>query len=265
MLSNLQKKMDLHHEDVKIPKIIMQTWKGGVETLPEVWKSSPESIKYHMPDWCYVLMTDKDNDSFIEQHFPQYLKQFREFKYGIQRADFIRYAWLYVHGGLYIDCDFELIAPLDDMFLVDKDFYIMKTGSTGWNCTNSLMASKPGVGVWLECMKRSVNPCRWYALGKHLKVMTSTGPAMLTSVVKKQDPRSYHILDSRDLKPCSSCDPKPCQRKGKYVKNLEGASWWAWDSGMYNFFYCRWRLIVVILVVVIISIYTWQCHARSVS
>ena len=253
----------LCNDDVKIPKIVMQTWKGEIETLPAAWKSSPESIKYHMPDWCYVLMTDKYNDAFIEHHFPQYLKQFRGFQYGIQRADFIRYAWLYVHGGLYIDCDFEIIAPLDNLFLVDRDFYIIKSGNLASYCTNSLMASKPGVGVWLECMERCVKPYRWYAIGKHLKVMTSTGPAMLTSVVKTQNPNSYHILDSQALMPCSSCDPKPCQGRGKYVKNLEGASWCGWDSKMFNFLFCKWRLSVVILVVVIISICTRQCHVRS--
>ena len=96
---------------VKIPMIIMQTWK--TKTVPEHWKSSPESIKNLMPDWEHVLMTDDDNRKFIQEYFPQYLTTFDEFEYGIQRADFIRYAWLYINGGLYLDLDYELVEPLE--------------------------------------------------------------------------------------------------------------------------------------------------------
>jgi mannosyltransferase OCH1-like enzyme len=87
-----------------IPKLIMQTWKTN--ELPDKWKPTQLSINRYMSDWKYILMTDEMNRNFIIHHFPNFLPYYDAFPYPIQRADAIRYAWLYVHGGLYLDCDF---------------------------------------------------------------------------------------------------------------------------------------------------------------
>ena len=71
--------------DVKIPKIIMQTWIDN--DIPKKWKCSPESIKKVMPDWEYVLMTDTDNRKFVKKHFPSFLKYYDRFPHNIQKAD----------------------------------------------------------------------------------------------------------------------------------------------------------------------------------
>jgi mannosyltransferase OCH1-like enzyme len=233
----------------------MQTWKGTIDTLPAAWKTSPESIKLFMPTWQYVLMTDKDNDAFISEHFPQYLREFRGFEYGIQRADFIRYAWLYVKGGLYIDCDYELTQPLDELFTVDRDFYVVPSGNFGNYYTNAIMASKPGAKVWLECMKLAIKPYAWYTVGKHLKVMTTTGPLMFTKAIASQTSDKFHILNSRLLTPCSVCDPKPCEKAGGYMKTLEGSSWCGWDSEFYTYCKCRWRSIMILIMIILIVVW----------
>ena len=101
---------------ITIPKIIMQTWKNT--DIPDKWKSSPASIRQYMPDWEYVLMTDDMNDQFVRTYFPDFYSHYVNFPYPIQRADAIRYMWLYKHGGIYMDMDFELIKPLDDLFSI---------------------------------------------------------------------------------------------------------------------------------------------------
>ena len=126
---------------VSIPRIIMQTWK--TEELPEQWKSTQESIRKHMPHWEYVLMTDEMNRKFVEQHFPSFLPYYDAFPYPIQRADAIRYCWLYIHGGLYLDCDFELQGPLDELFTADSDLFLLASSNATSVITNGFMASKP--------------------------------------------------------------------------------------------------------------------------
>ena len=68
VFSNNNEKMAMNRPNKKskvvIPKIIMQTWKNT--QVPDHWKRSPESIKQHMSDWQYVLMTDDDNRKFVE-------------------------------------------------------------------------------------------------------------------------------------------------------------------------------------------------------
>ena len=53
---------------VKIPKIIFQTWKNN--DVPNNWKGSPISIKEHMPDWTYKLVTDSEMDAVVKTNFP---------------------------------------------------------------------------------------------------------------------------------------------------------------------------------------------------
>ncbi len=255
--------------DVKIKKRIMQTWKGSIDTLPDAWKTSPKSIKKYMPDWEYCFMTDQDNDNFISEHFPQYLDAFRGFEYGIQRADFIRLAWLATgDSGLYLDCDYELTQPLDELFTIDRDIYIVPSGNFSGYYTNAIMASKPGVKFWLEAMKEAIKPNPWYIRGKHLRVMTSTGPLMLSRVIANQSPNTYHILNSKLLTPCSVCDPKPCQKAGSYITTLEGSSWVGTDTQVFIYCKCRWRqitILIAIIIMVFIIILLLRAYRRQFS
>ena len=79
--------------DIKIPKIIHQTWKSI--NVPNHWLVSQQSIKEMQPNWVYKLWTDDENLEFIQTKFPWFLTTYNSFEYGIQRADAIRYFILY--------------------------------------------------------------------------------------------------------------------------------------------------------------------------
>lgn len=235
---------------VTIPKIIMQTWKDN--NIPKKWKVSPLSIRKHMPSWKYVLMTDKDNRNFVKKHFPDFLKYYDRFPHNIQRADAIRYMWLYVHGGLYIDLDYEMLHPLDELFTGGAEIYLVNSGNIGSYITNSLMASKPGCTVWLDMIESMKKKAEWYYMGKHMEVMNTTGPIMLNHVVKNSN-IPYTLLPSKLVMPCSVCNLK-CDTKNAYLRPLEGSSWIAFDTKIYNFFMCKWRKVCMFLVFLIILI-----------
>jgi mannosyltransferase OCH1-like enzyme len=74
-----------------------------------------------MPHWKYVLNSDEDNRNFVVQYFPDFLPTYDGFRYPIQRADVIRYMWLYIHGGLYMDLDVEIIRDLTPLFAVETE------------------------------------------------------------------------------------------------------------------------------------------------
>lgn len=241
---------------VKIPKIIMQTWKNN--NIPEKWKKSPESIAKIMPDWNYVLMTDHDNREFVKLHFPDFLSYYDSFTYNIQRADAIRYMWLYVHGGLYIDLDYEILKPLDELFQQDSDLYLVASGNIGGYITNSFMAAKPKCTLWLDILERMKHNAPWYAFGKHLYVMSTTGPIMLTDTVRNTN-TAFTMLPRVKITPCSVCNIH-CVADDAYVKQLPGSSWITYDTQIYTFFMCHWRkvilgilLIILILFILIIS------------
>lgn len=240
---------DCHEKKVKIPKIIMQTWKN--HDVPDKWKISPKSIKKYMPDWEYVLMTDKDNRNFIKKHFPDFLCYYDGFTHNIMRADAIRYAWLYVKGGIYMDLDFEMKHSLDDLFTSDIDAYLVSSGNIGSCITNSFMASKPGCKLWLEMIEAMKEPVPWYYYGKHFEVMCSTGPMKLTNVVRKST-TVFAMLPGKLIMPCSACNITKCKAKGAYLKPLEGSSWITYDTKFYNFFLCNWKKVTALIIALFI-------------
>lgn len=229
-------------EHVKIPKIILQTWK--THSVPEKWKSSPRSIQQHMPDWKYILMSDEDNRKFVAEHFPDFIPYYDNFKYPIQRADAIRYCWLAVHGGIYMDLDMELQQPLDDLFIHHQGPYLVSSANIGSIITNSFMASTPGHPLWYEVIEEMKKPIPWWCVGKHLVVMNSTGPVMLNRVVKRSK-HVYATLPNKLIMPCSLCD-LVCNKSDAYIKPLEGSSWISFDTTIYIFFLCRWKYILIL-------------------
>ncbi len=230
-----------------IPKIIMQTWKNN--DIPEHWKSSVEGIKLHMPEWKYVLMTDEDNLNFVKTYFVDFLPYYNNFKYGIQRADAIRYMYLYMYGGLYIDLDIEITHPLDELF-EKGDLFLVKSGNVSSYLTNSFMASKPGNRFWLEVIEEMKKDLPIYAQGKHMHVMMSTGPMMLTRVASKTN-IPYTLIPSTRVKNCSVCDVPCVGIEGTWTNELKGSSWIGTDTKIYLFFMCHFKEILIALLVII--------------
>lgn len=244
----------------------MQTWK--TTTLPKHWQASQDAIKRHLPYWDYRLMTDTDNLAFVKQYFPDFLETFEGFEYPIQRADAIRYMWLYVKGGVYLDLDLEIVTNIEHLFqAIDNqqsaDLYVVKSGIVDTTYTNAFMAARPGQRVMLRClglMKAGVQP--WH-VGKHLKVINSTGPNMFTTAIVDEriaSPNDFRVkeLPSELIIACSICEPKPCWRPGAICRTLGGSSWSGNDTELMTVLYCKRKqlatAITTVLVVMIISI-----------
>jgi mannosyltransferase OCH1-like enzyme len=244
----------------------MQTWKNN--DVPERWKASPESVQEKMPDWEYHLMTDEMNREFVKSYFPDFLSTYDGFQYPIQRADAIRYMWLYIHGGVYMDLDIVLTKPLDGFFESNCDIYLVHSGNIGSYYTNALMASKKGCSLWLECleeMKISVESPSPLWIGRHFHVMNTTGPMMLTRVARRSN-LVIGNLPSKLLIPCSLCD-LPCRHPDEaYAYAIPGSSWITWDTMIYSFFLCHWKEVVAffvfLLFLILIFILAWWLRPR---
>lgn len=238
---------------MKIPKIFMQTWKDN--NIPGHWQESPASVKRLMPDWEYILMTDEMNRDFVKEYFPDFLETYDNFPYPIQRADAIRYMWLYIKGGVYMDLDIVLNKSLEPLF-EDKEVYLVPSGNISYWYTNAFMASVPGCSFWLECIEEMKKEPEFYWIGRHLYVLNTTGPRMLTRVVHKSK-ANIGVLPSKLLTPCSLCDI-PCSYSPEvYAYAIPGTSWATWDTHMYNFFFCHWMKIFVIILLFLFIFMLW--------
>ena len=234
------------------PRRIFQTWKTDV--VPDRWASSPASIRRHMPDHAYTLMTDEMNHAFVARHFPDFLPTFDGFPHGIQRADAIRYMLLHRHGGIYFDLDMALqgpVGPAIDRVWTDTTWVALVRSSNVGSCTtNSFMVARPGWPGWLDCLEEMKKPLPFWAVGKHWTVLNSTGPMMLDRVVRRRarTGRAAEVawVPSDLILPCSVCEPtESCSRTGALVLPLEGQSWVAADTAIYNALWCRRTEIIL--------------------
>lgn len=97
-----------------IPKIIHYCWFGRGE-MPELAQQCIASWHHYMPDWQYRLWNE---DNFDIQDTPIYVQEaYAAYKYAFV-SDYVRLWALEHEGGLYMDVDFEVFRPFDD--LMDK-------------------------------------------------------------------------------------------------------------------------------------------------
>lgn len=233
-----------------IPKIIMQTYINN--NLPNDWKESQNSIKIYMKNWKYVFLTDADNLKFVEKHFPDYVLWFKSLKFPIQRADVIRYMWLYINGGLYIDMDIELKIPIDILFQNGETFLVKAPRNLMNHYTNFLMASKPLNKFWLLVLEECRKPLEFWVVLPHHIVSQQTGISCLNRAIKRWE-EPITELPYNFLVPCDYCSSSNlCSRPFYYTKFLKGQSWNKLDTAFFNYLSCNFDLLIVLCSIILL-------------
>lgn len=129
-----------------IPKIIHYCWIGGTP-LPELAEKCIASWKKHMPEW-QIMQWDESN--FDIAAAPLYVQQAYEAKKYAFVSDYVRLWALERYGGLYMDVDFEVFRPFDD--LMDKyPAFAGYEGSKRQPVMQGVIASEPH-GAWVKDM-----------------------------------------------------------------------------------------------------------------
>jgi len=97
--------------------IILQTWKrADLAGAPPLYRvCQPSWTRYH-PDWHYRLLDDDAVDHYAAQACPRLFDAWwHRYPKGIERADLIRYLFLFHEGGLYADLDFECLRSFEPL------------------------------------------------------------------------------------------------------------------------------------------------------
>ena len=139
-----------------ITKVIHQSWKSH-KLLPHQaqWQ---ESWKEKHPQWLYRLWTDTENHKLVQESLPWLLPTYESMPKEIYRADLVRYVYMYIYGGVYIDLDFECLKPLDEL-LHNKSIalaYDIRDDNGGAEIANAFMASTPGHPFWIHVLTNIV-------------------------------------------------------------------------------------------------------------
>lgn len=142
-----------------IPKIIHYCWIGGAP-LPPLAEECIASWKKYMPDWEYkcwdeaslsqALSPLKGEEGCWLDYMPTYVKQAYEARKFAFVSDYVRLWALEQYGGLYMDVDFEVFRPFDE--LMDKyPAFAGYEGSKRQPVMMGVIASEPH-GAWVRDM-----------------------------------------------------------------------------------------------------------------
>jgi mannosyltransferase OCH1-like enzyme len=170
-----------------IPKIIHQTYK--TTQLPDdLYHWHRRVIQLH-PDWQVILWTDEDNLALVNQYFPHLLESYNALQYNIMRVDIIRYMYMAVYGGCYLDLDYELFQPLDDI-IADTELLLPLSRENQGNdfyskeviIGNCIFASAAGHPFWKDVLDDfGKNPPIKKFYNK-IDILKLTGPEFITDI-----------------------------------------------------------------------------------
>lgn len=125
-----------------IPKIIHYCWFGRGE-MPQLAKDCISSWHKYMPDWDYKLW----NEDVFDVYSVPYTKE----AYGTKKyafvSDYVRLYALNTEGGVYLDVDFEVYKPFDD--LMHWNAFAGFEGSKHAPLMMGVIASCPN-GLWVK-------------------------------------------------------------------------------------------------------------------
>jgi mannosyltransferase OCH1-like enzyme len=229
-----------------IPKIIHQSWKD--EKIPEKWKEAVNSCKSVYRDFTHIIWTDDMMEEFIKKEYSWFYDTYMSYTHHIQRCDAFRYFVLYTYGGVYLDMDIVCLKNLDK--LLEHDAILTKSFNVSSVYTNMFFAFSKGHPFLEFCIDNlDENKQSNHLFGKHLHVMNSTGPMFLSKMIKEYgDIDNVYILSKDDFSgDCTVCNTNKSCKGGKYFKHVEGSSWVAWDSVVYNFILCNYKKLFLIL------------------
>ncbi len=100
----------LKHETAQamIPKNIHYVWVGG--PLPDVQRAYVETWREKNPGYAFTLWNEENIDFSIRP-----IRKAYDQKKWAKVADIVRLLAVLKHGGIYLDTDFQLLKPLDNL------------------------------------------------------------------------------------------------------------------------------------------------------
>jgi len=238
-----------------IPKRIIQTSKNLDLSL--FAKASTANITLLNPDFEYLFFTDEKIESFLKEHFKEYLEIFYAYRYPIQRIDFFRYLAIYHYGGFYFDLDVFLATGLEDLLDYNCVFpfeeltgnsYVGEKYGMDWAVGNYAFGAAPGhpfLGAIIRnCVRAQKDPewekqmLKFYPrmLRDRFYVFSTTGPGLVSRTLAEYPGAAAEV---KILFPQNVCDPKTWHRFGSYGVHLMEGSWLNQKKGIFYKMYIK--------------------------
>ncbi len=151
---NFQQKNEKNEKNINIPRRICQTGKNINVSYDKYL--SIKTIIDNNPNYEYNYFDNNRAKKFIEKFFDKnVLKAYDKLIPGAYKADLFRYCYLYINGGIYVDCKMICLLNFDELF--DKEYDIILVQDIGpkayWN---GFICAKPSLKIFKDCIDQIV-------------------------------------------------------------------------------------------------------------
>jgi mannosyltransferase OCH1-like enzyme len=145
-------------------KIIHQLWVGKY-LIPEKDYAFTKGIKEANPSFDYKFWNNY-NLPILPDKIEQLRKLYTKHEKWVELADMLRYYLVYQYGGLYIDCDYESVAPFDGLDGYEG-FVSLVFNKEDITICNSMFAFRKGHPLMEYICDEMYNNCNVRWLGPH--------------------------------------------------------------------------------------------------
>lgn len=221
--------------------------------VPQNWLQATLSLQESLANshYTYVFLTDKALDDFVLSEYPELFRLFLALPYSIQRADVGRYLWLHKFGGIYIDMDYLVLKPfVDYLDSLRADLIVLHSSNIEFIITNSLIKCEKGLSLMYDLACEGLqNPFGpWWAITKHLHIMSSTGPLAFHNKIISSELAYASLPNKLFLNFSTAKFSLEKNETNAFMKPIEGASWNSIDTLLYNFINSFKRIIAALIV-----------------
>jgi mannosyltransferase OCH1-like enzyme len=164
---------------VTIPRVFHSLWTGP--PMPEHLAAYLLSWQRVNQGWRHQIWADTDLGWLANQDLYDFADAITP-SAGQLRADVARYEILHRYGGVWVDCDFEALAPIDELLIGVDCFAAWEIDDT-W-VGNAILGAAPGHPFYAELIAGLPANVKAHR-GKRPNVLT--GPQYLTPVARRHD------------------------------------------------------------------------------
>lgn len=168
----------------RIPKTLCQTLDDDV--VGEIHARTVLNLKAMNPEYSYVFFDSRSRRQFIKEHFDSaVLDAYDGLVSGAFKADIFRYCWLYLNGGIYIDCKMINRIPFREIITADQEDFLCND-----RIPNAIYNGIIGISAKNEDMLKCIFACvSRFESKMHNKVsfgsLYHTGPYLFYSCMSK--------------------------------------------------------------------------------
>lgn len=197
-----------------IPKIIHYCWLSG-EPFPELVRKCMDSWKVHLPDYEFIFW----NLPKIKQINNAWIESAVAAKKWAFAADYVRLYALYNYGGIYLDCDVEVVKSFDD--LLNRPYFLGRESHK-----NVIEAAVMGAECQMSWIGKSLD---WYN-GKKFDAKQINNPSIAIPVILKnvlEKHRDVAVFPAEYFSPKDNRTGKLSLTKNSYTIHHFDGNWFS--------------------------------------